>query len=170
MKRLMACACAAVVVCGACQKPVHRLNAPPHGTTENPIELRDMYAQMADNALLADMCISDAHFLPHRAALNTLGEERLERLAGILEQYGGTLRFNTDLQDEALIQARTAAIVAFLRERGVDTSADVLTRDLPGGRGLDAEQAILIRANEGRYKAKKSDSGGGFKLLVPASQ
>ena len=165
MTRLVPGVIAVLAVCGGCQKPAPRLNAPPHGTTENPIELRDTYAQMVDNALLADMSVSDAHFVPHRSMLNSLGEERLHRLAGLLELYGGTIRFSTDVEDEELIRTRTDAIVAFLKQEGADTTANVLKRDMPGGRGMDAAQAILIRVNEGRYKPKKSDAGNASQIL-----
>ena len=159
MKALVWCVAAACVVCGACQKPVARLNAPPHGTSEEANPLQSHYAHMIDNALLEDMTVSDVHFLPHRPLLNTLGRERLSRLAALMEAYGGTIRFSTDLTDEKLIQARTDQITAFLSEAGLDTTQEVLSRDLPGGRGMDAGQAVLIKANEGTYKPKKTGGG-----------
>ena len=162
MRRIYLCILIAGVACGGCQHATPRLNAPPHGTSEATTELHDMYAFMVDNALLADMSISDVHFLPHRVALSTLGEERLSALAGLMEMYGGTIRFYTEETDETLVDERTEAIMDFLAERGVDTTLDVLTRDLPGGRGVDAGQAIIIRASEGMYKPKKSGSGGGL--------
>lgn len=158
------------VVCGACQKPASRLNAPPHGVTENANELRDMYDQMTDNALLADMSMSDVHFLPDRAALNTLGQERLHRLVELMKMYGGAIRFNTAATDEVLVQGRTKAIVAYLATTGIDSTAELLVRDLPGGRGLDAGEAILIKANEATYKPKKQDAGANTFTLSPTGQ
>jgi hypothetical protein len=148
---------AVCVLCGACQGPPDRLNAPPHGLTEDTSPMRDMYEHMVDNEVLADMTISDIHFLPHRARLNRLGEERLGRLAGLMELYGGTIRFNTSVTDETLLQQRTEAIMAFLDEEGIDTTAEVLVRDLPGGRGMDAVQAIKIKVKSEKDQPKDKD-------------
>ena len=89
---------------------------------------------LTDNALLADMTVSDRHFLPHRAKLNHLGVQRLSRLASLMDAYGGVVRFNSELDDEELIAQRTEAIVEFLAEAGVDTTREVLVEDMPGGR------------------------------------
>ncbi len=170
MKPTLLWTAALCVACGACQQPAARLNAPPHGDTENTSELRDTYDQMIDNALLADMSVTDIHFLPDRAALNTLGQERLSRLSELVKMYGGSIRFNTGLTDDALIQERAKAIIAFLAGEGLDTTSAVLVRELPGGRGIDATQAILIRANEGTYKPQKQDSAGSSLAPMPTGQ
>lgn len=141
-----------------CQQPVARLNAPPHGTTENQSELSSEYAHMIDNALLDSMTVSDVHFLPHRAQLNSLGEERLARLALLMEMYGGQLNFSTNT-DEKLAEERTATIIAFLEETGLDVAATTPVLAMSAGRGMDAGQAIEIKVNEGTYKPKKSSAG-----------
>jgi hypothetical protein len=110
---------------------------------------------MTDNALLADMTVSDMHFLPHRAQLTDLGQQRLSRLASLLDAYGGTIRFNTALTDEELITKRTETIVDFLSEAGIDTTREVVKRDMPGGEGMQATEAILIKTNEGMYNPKQ---------------
>ncbi len=158
MKRVLIGAVLAGLLCG-CQEPTARLNAPPHGTAERTSELHDTYAHMVDNALLEDMTVSDIHFHPHRATLNSLGEERLQRLVGLLEQHGGEVRFSTN-EDDALAQRRTETIVAFLARQGINTNQDVVKRDLPGGRGMDAKQAILIKAGEATYTPKENKGGG----------
>jgi hypothetical protein len=155
-----------VVMVLGCESPGPRLNAPPHGDAEEVSNLRDQYEHMIDNALLADMSVNDAHFLPHRPLLNSLGEERLARIAALIEMYGGEVRFNAADRDEKLIAARTNSIVEFLREQGVDVASDGVVMALPGGRGVDATQAIVIRAGEGTYKPKRgaggsSSTGGG---------
>lgn len=156
MRRLVLCTIAACIACGACQQPISQLNAPPHGATEKPSELQAQYAHMVDNALLADMTVSDVHFVPHRAMLNSLGEERLARLASLMEVCGGTVRFNTDVTDEELVSERVEKIRTFLRQAGVDTSQPILKRDLPGGAGMDAREAILIKARDLGLSKKKS--------------
>jgi len=155
MRRLLLGILAVCTICG-CQGAKPRLNAPPHGQTANPSDMQASYEHMIDNALLTDMTVSDVHFLPHRARLNALGEERLSRLASLMQEYGGTIRFNTDLaDDDELVERRTEAILAFLDEVGLDTSAEVLAQGLPGGDGMPAEEAILIKQNEATYKAGK---------------
>jgi len=144
-----------------CQQPVTRLNAPPHGTTECPSRMQDMYVSMQDNGLLADMSISDVHFVPQRTMLNSLGEERLARLAGLLEAYGGTIRLSTNETDDKLRVGRMAAVREFLCAVGIDTTAEVLTLDSPAGRGMPASEAILIKAHEATYRPKKSDGAPG---------
>ncbi len=156
---LLLCVVATGVACGACQKPGKRLNAPPHGSSTEVSQLHSGYAHMVDNALLADMTVSDVHFLPHRAALSSLGEERLCRLALLMETYGGQVRFSTNVSDRDLCEQRMEEILAFLAEAGIDTSTEVVVRDLPGGHGMDAVQAVLIRQHEAMYVPKKDENG-----------
>jgi len=162
---------AMVLVLVGCQQPNQRLNAPPHGTAVRSSELSPLYSHMEDSALLEDMTVSDYHFVPHRAILSTLGKARLARLAGLMEDYGGTVRFNTDLEDEKLIQSRTEAIMAYLAEVGVDTTQEVLTRDMRGGTGMDAREVILIKSYVGnaavaaeKKQSSESDYGLGEML------
>lgn len=137
------------------------MNAPPHGTAEEASPLRAEFVQMEDNALLADMCLTDVHFVPHRAMLNALGEARLARLAALLEVYGGSVRFSTDETDTKLTDERVARIREYLTEVGVDTSAERVAVGLPADRGMDATQAVLIKVNEGTFKPKKQSAGSG---------
>ncbi len=147
------------VLCGACQQPPARLNAPPHGNAERTSGLRAEYTHMIDNALLIDMAVSDIHFVPHRAMLNSLGEQRLSRLAALMELYGGTIHLSTNELDEKLLADRLEHVRSYLCEAGIDTAAEVVVPGQPGGRGMDAGQAVLIKANEGTYVAKKKASG-----------
>jgi len=142
----------------ACSEPRPRLNAPPHGIPYKTSDMQGTFVYMADNAMLEMMTMSDMHFLPRRATLTGLGQERLSRLASLMKAYGGTIRFNTDLQDEKLIAARMKTIRDFLAEAGIDTSGEVVVRDIPGGRGMPASEAILIRAEEGTYKPDQGES------------
>jgi hypothetical protein len=148
-----------LVALAACQSPQKRLNAPPHGIPEETSDMQGTFVYMQDNALLSDMSVSDRHFMPHRALLTTLGEERLCRLVSLMEAYGGTIRLNTNESDEDLIKKRMDVIVQFLADAGIDTTTEVLTRDHRGGAGMDANEVILIKANEGTYKPKKSGDG-----------
>ncbi len=156
MSKLLVCTVVLGAACAACNSPSPRLNAPPHGTAESSSEMQGTFVAMTDNALLADMTVSDIHFVPHRAILNSLGRERLSRLAALLEAYGGTIRFSTNVEEERLIRDRTEVIVAYLGEAGIATSADTVRRDLPGGDGLAAGEVIQIKTNEATYRPRKS--------------
>jgi hypothetical protein len=161
MRRLLMITATISLSALACNSPGARLNAPPHGRAYKTTDLQGTYTYMTDNALLADMTVSDRHFLPHRAVLNDLGVQRLSRLASLMEAYGGTIRFNTELTTEELIARRAEVITDFLAQAGIDTTREVLRHDMPGGRGMLATEAILIKANEGTYnpEEKKSQSG-----------
>ncbi len=142
-----------------CNTPDKRLNAPPHGHAAETSDLQGTFTYMTDNALLADMVVSDQHFLPHRAVLNDLGTQRLSRLASLMEAYGGEVRYSSDEPDEALVHARVQAIVDYLAQAGIDTTQHVVKTDMAGGEGMAATEAVLIRANEGVYNPRKKSSG-----------
>jgi hypothetical protein len=157
-------ALAAVLLATGCQQSEKRLNAPPHGVAQETSDLQGTFVYMHDNALLADMTVADYHFMPHRPLLTSLGKTRLDRLASLMEAYGGKIRFNTDLTDEDLIRRRTDAIVAYLGELGHPTATQSVTRAGPGGAGMPATEAILIMQKEGTYdpekrKADSADAG-----------
>ena len=149
------------LLCAACNKPAPRLNAPPHGPPGEAHDLRLTFANMADNALLADMSIADMHFIPHRPQLTMLGKDRLNRLAALMEIHGGTVRFNTSLTDRALIDKRIDVVTDYLSDAGIDTTAEVLVQDHRGGRGMDAIESILIKINEATYDPEAKDEDGG---------
>lgn len=164
MKRMQWIAAGLLLCCAGCETMSKRLNAPPHGVPQETSDLQGTFVYMQDNALLADMSVSDYHFLPHRATLTTLGKQRIERLASLIDAYGGTIRFNSDLADESQVRARTDAIVAYLAELGVDTSKPIVQRGNRGGEGLPAAEAILIKQHEGTFdpeknKTSQSDAG-----------
>ena len=159
MRALMICVLALTVASVGCNSPTPRINAPPHGTAEKVNPLQSTYVYMSDNALLADMTVSDIHFFPDRPLLNSLGEQRLSRLASLMDAYGGKIRFSTDSRDKDLVAGRIAAVTDYLREAGVDVLADVVERDEPGGRGMDATEVMLIKQNEGTYKPGKKNVG-----------
>jgi len=155
MPRVLLLSVGVLLWVGGCNSPAQRLNAPPHGQALRTSDMQGTFTYMADNALLADMTISDMHFLPHRAALNDLGVQRLSRLASLLEAYGGTIRFNTDLTDKELVSRRIEAVRDFLAEAGIDTTREVVVRDIPGGEGMAATEALLIKQHEGTYQPRR---------------
>lgn len=139
----------AMALCGicvwaGCQEPPCRLNAPPQGPSERPHQLQDQYTYMSDNALLAEMSMSPAHFVPGRADLNALGLRRLTRYAELLEIYPGTL--NYDGPDPApLAHERLERIRTFLADAGMDPETIKVERGVAGGQGMRGEEAGAIR-------------------------
>ncbi len=140
-----------------CEKQGQRLNAPPQGATDNPAALQEQLTYMNDNALLSDMSFGDVHFVPHTAELNGLGVRRLNRYAALLQQYGGTLRYDTDLdEDDELLVARMLHAAEYLQLAGLDSSRFEVELADPGGRGMRSEEAIEVR------KASEGPQSGGF--------
>ncbi len=149
------------LLAGCAGSPAARLNSPPHGQSLESADMQGTFVYMNDNALLADMTVCDYHFIPHRALLSTTGLERVRRLALLMQAYGGEIRFNSDLTDEALLTARVQTVRDLLAAQGVDTTREVIRRDLPGGEGMNADEAILIKKQEGTYSAKSGSSNSG---------
>lgn len=140
-----------------CQNPPERLNAPPQGHSGRPHELQEPYVYMTDNALLQDMSVSAVHFVPHTTELNALGVRRMKRLAEILKIYGGTLRYDSLEEAESMAKGRMEQIEGFLAAQGVDPEAMEIVRATAGGPGMDADEAILVRASS---RFCPEDAGG----------
>jgi hypothetical protein len=141
-----------------CSQSSPRLNAPPQGPAEEVHDMQGPLVYMTDNALLADMSVSDGHFLPHRAMLSTTGEQRVHRLGQLMEAYGGTIRMNSNLEDETLLAQRTETVRTYLAGMGIDTGTEVVVNDMRGGAGMDAVEALLIKKNEGTYDPQKANT------------
>jgi hypothetical protein len=154
------------LLCACNSPPGPRLNAPPHGDAECKSEMQAMYVHMTDNALLADMSVSDADFLPHRPILSDLGEQRLCRLAGLMQEYGGEIRYTPGVEDDDLVDRRIEAIIDYLAEAGLPASPEAVREGLPGGHGMEAREAILIKAAEGTYHPKQT-GGLGLPMAAP---
>lgn len=148
------------LACG-CGSPQPRLNAPPHGDQAEKPDLQGTFVYMSDNALLESMSIHEYHFLPNRALLTTLGKQRLYRLAALVEEYGGEIRFLATMKDSGLTGDRTDAIIDYLDELGLDTTRHTINRAATGERtNRAADEAILIRLFEGTYRPRRGNSGG----------
>lgn len=144
---LFAAVAGCLVLTLGCYPPASRLNAPPQGDSPRPSELQEPFTYMVDNAMLADMSLTDIHFVPHTAELNALGAHRLDRYARLLDMYGGTLRYDTTLTDEDLVAARIKHVKDFLATTEIEPGRIEVTKDLAGGRGMTAERAIIVLDN-----------------------
>jgi hypothetical protein len=97
---------------------------------------------MVDNAILHDMSISDIHFIAHSKELSGTGVARLDRMAMLLDTYGGTVHFETVLTDEDMIAARLDHVREYLEVVGCDMSKVELAVGPSGGRGMPARDAL----------------------------
>ncbi len=120
---------------------------------------------MADNALLHDMAVVDFHFVPHTPELGGTGVARLDRMATFLDTYGGTVRYDTALFDEELIQRRLDNIREYLALTGCDMSRVEVKTELSGGRGDRAK--ILIAADDKGPVSDSSDAAATTSLVAP---
>ncbi len=127
-----------------CAKPTERLNAPPQGHSCYPNAMQDNYTPMADNAMLADMSMSDAHFVPHTSELSGTGVRRLDRYASLLKIYGGTLHYD-GTGEEAMSKARIDRMTQFLVCAGVDPNKFSVEPGMAGGSGMRSDEALAAR-------------------------
>ncbi len=111
---------------------------------------------MADNALLQDMCVADFHFVAHSGELSGTGVHRLDRMALLLNTYGGTVRYETNLRDEELINKRLDHVREYLAVAGCNMDRVEVKAMLSGGRGMAADKAIIVDL-KGTAKPKSTD-------------
>ncbi len=122
---------------------------------------------MVDNAILHDMSIADIHFIPHSKELSGTGVARLDRMAPLLDTYGGMVRYETVLIDEEMVASRLDQVREYLDLTGCDMSRVELKVMLSGGRGMPASDAIQAEENvaaqqENNGAPAGSKLGGGF--------
>lgn len=112
-------------------------------------------ADMVDNAILQDMSVADIHFIAHTGELSGVGEARLNRMAKLLHTYGGTVRYETTLDDEVLMGQRLAHVREYLALTGCDMERVEVTDMMSGGRGLPGNEAVK-KFVKGTAKPKKA--------------
>lgn len=120
---------------------------------------------MVDNAILRDMSVADVHFIRHTSELSGVGEARLNRMAKLLQTYGGTVRYNTEEQNEELVEQRMAHVREYLELTGCDMDRVEIAVMMPGGRGMPAHESIR-KYQKGT--AKDSSAAAGSATFVPA--
>lgn len=136
-------------------KNLGRLNAPPQGDSEDQHEMADYFAYHSDQGAMADMSISDIHFVSHSKELSGIGEVRLERYAELLATSGGTINYETLLRDEQLVHDRIAVAEEFLADVIPSNNRIAVALGLPGGRGMSAAESI-----PGQAVAKQPEQRG----------
>jgi hypothetical protein len=109
-------------------------------------EPQDHWVNMADNAMTHDMAVADFHFVPHTAEISGTGVARLDRMALLLDTYGGTVRYETYEPDEALVKKRLEHVKEYLTTTGCEMKGVEVKAMLSGGRTISATSAIAIAA------------------------
>jgi len=97
---------------------------------------------MADNAILHDMSLADFHFIPHSTELSGAGVAHLDRMALLLDTYGGVVRYETFSSDEDLIKKRLEHVKEYLTLVGCSMEKVALTTAVSGGRGMGVHDLI----------------------------
>jgi len=117
---------------------------------------QEHWDDMADNAMLHDMTVADLHFVPHTAEISGTGAARLDRMATLLDAYGGTVRYETYESDDALVKKRLDHVKEYLTTTGCEMKRVEIKAMLSGGRTITAKSAITIAA---KGTAKPTGSG-----------
>lgn len=123
------------------------------------------FTDMVDNAMLHDMSIVDEHFVPHTTELNGTGAARLERMAILLNTYGGTVRYDSRAANSDIIADRIAHVREYLEVSGCDMSRVKVESMISGGRG---ERAVRSIATDDRGPSADKAGGTTSTLLTPA--
>ena len=123
----------------------------------------DHFRYMVDNAILSDMSLADLHFIPHTNELSGVGAVRLERMARLLNTYGGKIRYETGLSDDAMLAARTAHVREFLALSGCEIENVEIAIMAPGGRGMSGREGVA------KYQRAVTVSDGASVLSTPGS-
>ncbi len=157
-----------VMTTGCQQGETVSMNSPQ--TEDSPPQpgIAEYFAYHNDQGMISDMSIADVHFIPHQASLSGIGEARLERYAELLATTGGTLNYDTRLQDNTLIEARLAIAREFLAHAVPGKNQISVVLGMPGGRGMLATESMgglgVARQPEPRgtaYRLNETGGGGG---------
>lgn len=97
---------------------------------------------MVDNAILNDMSVADAHFVLHTSELNGIGAARLDRMARLLNTYGGRVRYETTSNDEAMVGERIQHVREYLALAGCKMDRVEVSVGRAGGHGMPGREAV----------------------------
>lgn len=110
-------------------------------------ESSDAFRTQENNAVLSAMVVTDIHFVPNRAQLNSLGRGRLLAIAEHLERYGGEVAVDSRQVDPITREERFESVRRYLLMVGdLDSDRLEIRPGLGNGRGLDANEATLFYA------------------------
>lgn len=116
------------------------------------------FDRSCQNADLANMAVSDMHFMPNRAVLNGAGTAKLNRLAWIVDHYGGAIMIDLAELDTPLTRARIDTVVAYLQNVGLARDKIQTMVGLPSTSGMAADEAVTVY-DDTRYNPKRDGKG-----------
>lgn len=140
---------------GGCEKRQELVDTQPQPAPmdkEDP--LNEQFDLSATNADMADMAVCDVDFWPNRAQLNGTGTAKLNRLAWIVDHYGGTVMVDLVEPNTQLARDRVGMVKTYLRTWGLSDEKIQVALGLPPTRGMNADEAIVIHKDT-RYKPKE---------------
>lgn len=147
------------------QNQTQSMNGPQTDESPPQPEMAEYFANHNDQGMMHDMSIADIHFIPHSPHLSGAGEARLERYAELLAATGGTLCYDTRLDDKELLDARLAMAREFLAHAVPGKNEIGVELGMAGGRGMIASEAIA-----GQGVAKQPEQRGpAYNLNVQGS-
>lgn len=117
---------------------------------------------MADNAILQDMSLADFHFVAHTSEISGTGAERLNRMARLLNTYGGTINYQTDLADTTLVNKRIEHVKEYLTVAGCDMDKVQVKTGLAAGHTTPARKAIEVEAKGTANPKESAGASTGF--------
>ena len=146
-----------------------RANAPPQGYAEDHARITHYYVYHHDQGMIADMSISDMHFITHTSDLSGTGEARLGRYAELLALSGGIIHFDTKLRNEDMILARLASAREFLADSVPGARPVDVVVGLAGGPGMRSQEAAagvaVAEQPEPRGDAYRLAGSGGSAIV-----
>jgi hypothetical protein len=154
-----------VIAATACNKDVQTATDIHHARMDEARRTSGAHlTHMVDNAILRDMSLADIHFIPHSDEISGVGEVRLNRMAALLNTYGGIVRYETLEKDEPLIQRRLAHVREYLELTGCEMERVEIVAMISGGRGLPGDEAV---EKYEKGTAKQQDSQSTSFMLAP---
>lgn len=147
--------CAAAVSCNRADGPHSASDVQMDKMDQSKASFGSYFTHMTDNAMLSDMSLADMHFIPHTNELSGLGEVRIDRMAKLLSVYGGTVRYATELGDEAMIEQRMEHVREYLTLVGCSMDRVTVAVMGPGGIGMPGAEAVR------NYRSGTAGRGGG---------
>ncbi len=162
MNPLSLLAIIAVAPIGCSEQLMERREPPLLHQPANVDAMQRYYEPMVKNAAAHNMTVADGYFFPHTGMLNSLGAKQLDRVCVVLDQFGGTVRYETRSTDDELVAARLAAVEQYIIDTGVETTNIEVTAALSGGRGIWSRDALAaaIKSREATEKAAQPEEAG----------
>lgn len=154
---------AGLVVAG-CQSDAFRSSSGRHlDRIANQEKRSREYEQiMVNNGVMANMSLAEFHFMPHSKQLSGSGVARLDRMALMLDTYGGTVRYAGGMGDDELVAQRIDHVREYLTMTGCNMDRVKIEPGLPGGGGVTARRAL----EKQEQMDNPADQGGGVPQLL----